>query len=117
MIAQRKGMSVGSNDFTPVDGLIPEGEAPPGTMFTRHVTQKHLKECERAINRPLLPNEVKVLDEVMHAQHCANTSLARKGFADRGKSIDEVCEVFCERLTIYAAQKVADDILSNQSKP
>ena len=61
-------MSVISNEFTPVSpATVPEGDLPAGVLFTKHVTQQHLKECERALSRPLFEHEVRILDDIMHA--------------------------------------------------
>lgn len=92
---------------------IPDADLPPGSMFTKHVTMTHLKECERAINRPLLKHEVQVLDGIMHAQHCANTRLARRGAINGNHSMDEVVSVFVDRLMSREAKTRADRILSN----
>ena len=75
------------------DGLLSAGEA-----FSSIVTQQHLNECRLALGRDLQPFEFKCLEEVMLMQQGANAQLMMSGQKNAGHSLDQVLEVFCERV-------------------
>lgn len=77
-------------------------------MITQVMTQKHLDECSSALGRPLWDFEVKILDDVLAAQHEANRKLAKLGQLGRGHSLDEVVGVFVERVKKLQTDRIVD---------
>lgn len=84
---------------------------PPNTAMSPVVQQKHLEEFTRSMGRPIYDFEFKILGEMMLNLDYANRRLAKAGQLRKVRSVDQLLEVFIERVRLAQARKLAGDFV------
>lgn len=85
-------------------GIDHNGSAlPAGSAFTQILDQKTLDECARALDRPLLPHEVKILDDMLVLLRKQNQKKFKRGKITQMHSVDEIVSLFVDRVKLGGA--------------
>jgi len=84
---------------------------PAETAFSRIVEQRHLDECHRALGRPLLAFEFKILEDMMLLVNKQNRKATRNFEINKIHSVDELVSIFVERVQKKDVREIADKIM------
>ncbi len=87
-----------------VDNVIDHG-------FRKIVTDEMLDYCKRELGRPLDQFEFGVLQDMLLLLSRTNHMLKKKGHPEKVKSLDQLVEVFVERVRVHEADAATRKIM------
>ena len=79
--------------------------------FKAIVTEPMLDYCKRELGRPLDGFEFGVLQDMLSLLSKTNHMLRKKGHAEKVKSLDQLVEVFVERVRAHEAEAATRKIM------